>query len=102
MKRMIVAAALLAVPAGASTPESWAAMDRKVNRACLAMSGLPRPQVLARKISYSDTIGTEVRMIRGLDARGRMQRMLCAYNRRTGRTEVVDAGGWWGSAVAQP
>lgn len=87
--------------ASASTPESWANLDTRVNRACIAMSGLARPQVLKQKVSFSDAIGTEVRMIRGYDDRGRFHRKLCAFNRRTSRTEVQDAAGWFG-AVAKP
>lgn len=95
----IVATALI-IPAStsASTPEAWVQLDRRVVRACIAMSGLSRPEVLARKISFSDAIGIEVRMLRGFEG-GRMQRKLCAYNRRSGRTEVQDAGGWWGGTV---
>jgi len=91
--------AVMATTASASTPESWSAMDQRVNRACIAMSGLARPQVLKQKISFSDTIGTEIRMLRGTDDRGRFYRKLCAFNRKTGRTEVQDAGGWFGSTV---
>ena len=93
-------ATALAIPtsSSASTPDAWAQLDRRVVRACIAMSGLSRPEVLARKVSYSDVIGIEVRMLRGVE-RGRMQRKLCAYNRRTGRTEVQDAGGWFGNTV---
>jgi len=88
----------LAVSSSASTPDSWAQLDQRVVRACIAMSGLSRPEVLQRKISYSDPIGIEVRMLRGYE-NGRMHRKLCAYNRRNGRAEVQDAGGWWGSTV---
>ena len=94
----LIAAAVLPLSASASTPESWAKLDQRVVRACIAMSGLSRPEVLARKISFSDVIGTEVRMIRGME-KGRMQRKLCAYSRRTGRTEVQDAGSWWGGTT---
>lgn len=94
-----VVAATVATTASASTPGAWAQLDTRVNRACVAMSGLARPQVLAKKISFSDVIGVEARMIRGVDRRGRMQRMLCAYNRRTGRTEVQEAAGWLGASV---
>ena len=94
----LIAAAVLPLSASASTPDSWAQLDQRVVRACIAMSGLSRPEVLARKISYSDVIGIEMRMIRGVE-KGRMQRKLCAYNRRTGRTEVQDAGGWWGGTT---
>ena len=85
--------------ASASTSGEWAALDRRVNRACIAMSGLSRPQVLAQKVSFSDAIGTEVRMIRGTDSRGRYHRKLCAFNRATSRTEVQDAAGWLSPSV---
>ncbi len=85
--------------ATASTPESWANLDTRVNRACIATSGLARPQVLGQKVSYSDTIGVEVRMIRGYDSRNRFHRKICAFNRRTSRTEVQDAGSWFGASV---
>ena len=88
-----------ATAASASTPASWANLDIRVNRACIAMSGLARPQVLAQKIRFSDAIGTEVRMIRGYDDRNRFHRMLCAFNRRTSRTEVNDVGSWFGSVT---
>lgn len=95
----IIAAAGSATLAYASTPGSWANLDVRVNRACIAMSGLERPQVLGQKISFSDTIGVEVRMIRGYDSRNRFHRKLCAFNRRDSRTEVHDAGSWYGAAV---
>ena len=101
---MIKYAALMAllVPAGlaASTPTSWKQLDRNSGRACLAMSGLARPELLAAKTSFSDVIGIDVRMIRGRNNHGQMKRLLCAYNRRTGSTEVQDAGTWMGPAVA--
>ena len=96
----MLTAGFVPLSASASTPASWAQLDQNVVRACIAMSGLSRPEVLSRKISYSDVIGIEVRMVRGIE-KGRMQRKLCAYNRRTGRTEVQDAGGWWGG-ITQP
>ena len=95
----LIAIGLLASSASASTPAAWDQMNTKVARACVAMSGLSRPVLLARKISFSDAIGTEVRMIRGFDRRGRMQRLLCAYNRAPGRTEVQPADVWTGPVV---
>jgi hypothetical protein len=102
MLRTIIVTAVLLVagsPVLASSPQAWAQMDRRVNRACIAMSGLARPQVLGTKISFSDVIGVEARMIRGVDNRGRMKRLLCAYNRRTGRTEVQEASSWLAPSV---
>jgi hypothetical protein len=101
MTKYVLAGALLfgATMAGASSPGAWDQMNQRVNRACVAMSGLSRPQLLAQKISFSDTIGVEVRQLRGVDKRGRMSYLLCAYDRRTGRTEVQPAGGWLGATV---
>jgi hypothetical protein len=101
LRTIIVTIALFAAgsPAVASSPQAWAQLDQRVNRACIAMSGLARPQVLGTKISFSDVIGIEARMIRGLDNRGRMKRLLCAYNRRSGRTEVQEASSWLAPSV---
>jgi hypothetical protein len=92
----LLGATILASSAQASTPEAWAQMNTRANRACVAMSNLARPQLLAKKISFSDVIGVEIRQIRGVDNRGRMKRLLCAYNRSSGRTEVQDADNWNG------
>lgn len=103
MKSLLICALLPLIipssPASASTPGEWAALDQRVKRACIAMSGLSRPQLLAQKISFSDAIGIEIRMIRGTDSRGRYHRRLCAYNRASRRTEVEDAAGWLGPSV---
>lgn len=98
MHKAILATGLLVAATGApaSTPASWDAMNQRANRACVAMSGLARPELLAKKISFSDTIGVEIRQLRGTDKRGRMQRLLCAYNRSTGRAEIQAADVWNG------
>lgn len=98
-KRIFILMLLSGSAATASTPAAWNQMNTRVNRACVAMSGLSRPVLLAKKISFSDVIGTEVRMIRGSDKAGRTKRLLCAYNRSTGRTEVQDADAWNGAST---
>ncbi len=101
MRKLLIAAVLAGLGGSAqgSTPAAWDAMNQRVNRACVAMSGLARPELLAKKISFSDVIGSEVRMIRGADKRGRMQRLLCAYNRSTGRAEIQAADVWTGPTI---
>ena len=101
MKTLIAGVALILVATGAqaSAPGEFEKMNIRANRACVAMSGLARPELLAKKISFSDVIGTEVRMIRGTDKRGRMQRLLCAFNRSTGRTEIQPADVWNGPTI---
>lgn len=93
---MMVAGLATISVASASAPGEFEKMNTRANRACVAMSGLARPQLLAKKISFSDVIGVEIRQIRGLDNRGRMKRLLCAYNRSTGRTEIQDGDNWNG------
>ena len=95
----LVALLLMAGAASASSPAAWANLNTRVNRACIAMSGLSRPQVLAQTISTRDTVGVEVRLIRGYDSRNRFHRKICVFNRSNSRTEVHDAGGWFGSTV---
>jgi len=60
-------------------------MHQRADRACVAMSGLAEPELLAQRLSFTDTIGMEARMIHGMDSRGRYQRKLCLYDRRSGR-----------------
>ena len=98
MKKLFVLAPLLTIGTGASasSPAAWNQMNTRVNRACIAMADLARPVLLAKRISFSDAIGTEVRMIRGTDHQRRARHLLCAYNRATGRAEVADADAWTG------
>lgn len=58
------------------------------------MSGLAEPELLAQRISFSDTFGMVSLMINGKDNRGRSQRKLCLVSRKTGRAEVQDAPAW--------
>jgi len=100
--RMTISAATLVFAASAveaSTPAAWNQMNQRANRACVAMSGLSRPLLLARKISFSDVIGIEIRQLRGVDSRGRMKRLLCAYNRASGQTEIQEGDNWLGPTV---
>ena len=101
MRKMMMVAAIMAISgsAHASTPAAWDAMNQRVNRACVAMSGLSRPLLLAKKISFSDVIGVEIRQLRGMDSRGRMKRLLCAYNRSSGRTEIQEGDNWAGPTI---
>ncbi len=96
--RLMMFAVLTALmsPVSASTPVAWDQMNQRANRQCVAISGLSRPILLAKRISFSDTIGVDVRQLRGLDNRGRTKRLLCAYNRSTGRAEIQEGDNWNG------
>jgi len=101
MRVLLTLSMLMAVSntAQASSPAAWSAMNQRVNRACVAMSGLSRPLLLAKKISFSDMIGVEIRQLRGLDSKGRMQRLLCAYDRKSGRAEIQEGDNWTGPTI---
>lgn len=95
---MTIGALALAGAASASSPGEWAALDKRVNGACIAMSGLQYPVVSPSPIRFSDAIGIEARLVRGYNVvRGRRvnQRLLRAFNRATGRAEVQPAQAWW-------
>ena len=89
--------ALLAGTCGASvasTPQAWAEMEAKSWAACAQASGLSDSNVGA-PIRFSDTTGMDVRVVTGIAPQphsdGAPVTMLCAFNRRTGEAEVVEA-----------
>lgn len=96
-----LAGLFLAVSGGAraSTPASWANLDMRVVRACIAMSNLATPEVLATKVRTSDPVGVEVRLVRGYDRQRKFHRMICVFRRSNSRTEVHDIGNWNGPVV---
>ena len=69
-------------------------MDAKSLSACAQASGLDESKVGA-PIRFSDAIGLEVRVVTGIAPQPHMNgaslTMLCAFDRRTGRAEVVEA-----------
>jgi len=97
---MLAVVAVVAVLAGAtglslaSTPQAWAEMDAKSRSACTHASGLDASRVGA-PIRFSDTIGIDVRVVTGIAPQPQMNgtsvTMLCAFDRRAGKTEVVEA-----------
>ena len=85
--------AVVATPAGASTPQAWAALDRQANRACLAASGLTKAKVMSDKASFSDRVPVEVRIVEGYSRQSVIDVKLCAYDRRTKRATTVEGVG---------
>ena len=66
----------------------------QVGRRVLAASGLLDPKVGA-PVRFSDQIGFDVRVVTGVAPQSHMGgasvTMLCAFDRRTGKAEVVEA-----------
>ena len=93
----IAALTLLAgtcVASVASTPQAWAALDLRSAAECSRASGLLDPKVGA-PVRFSDQIGFDVRVVTSIapqpQGSGAVVTMLCAFDRRTGQAEVVEA-----------
>ena len=99
MKFLIASIALVAAagPALASTDAAWATSNRAGRAACIAAANLARPSVSA-PLNFSDQVGRDAMLVRGMYKQRFMKNawgtMLCLYDRRTRRAEVVEAKGW--------
>jgi len=98
-RRAILVALLVAAPATASTEAAWQASARNGRAACIAAAHLLRPTVSA-PVGFSDRTGFDAMLVRGIYPqkfmKGARGTMLCLYDRRTHRTEAVEAKGWSG------
>lgn len=95
LKPLLAAASisLLGTGALASTPQSWAALDGRVSRACLLASGLQRAKIVPDKASFSDRVPVELRIVEGYNKQSVIDVRLCAYDRRTRRATTVEGSG---------
>ena len=95
--RIVVMAVLLASPAAASTREAWNASVRNGREACIAAAHLLRP-IVSAPVGFSDRTGYDAMLVTGTYPqkfmKGAKGTMLCLYDRRTHRTEAVEARGW--------
>ena len=97
---VLVAALPLATPgaASASSPASWAALERDAARACAAASGLRNTVVSAATVRYDDTLGIDARLVSGTwpqpHMKGAPALLLCLYDRKARRAQVQDAEAW--------
>ena len=86
-------ATALGPAASASSPEAWQQLDRQVNQACLAASGLAQAKVASDKASFSDRVPVELRVVEGYNKQSVIDVKLCAFDRRTGRATTTDGAG---------
>ena len=94
MTSAIIATA--AMPTNASSPDAWAKLQQRAERACIASSAYIRPRV-SQPIIFSDTNGQVALLVTGsLWQRSRLLKVsgLCLFNRRTGLVEVQESQGW--------
>ncbi len=99
MRRLLIpaAAALLAAPASASTPEAWKLMQRQAERACLKASALARPRV-SNMVVFDDATGVAAMLVTGTypqaHMKGAIGTHLCLYNRKAKKAAIEEAQGW--------
>lgn len=95
LRLILLAAGIAAIGAAApaSTPQAWAALDARVNRACLLASGLKRAKIVTDKASFSDRVPVELRIVEGYNRQSVIDVRLCAYDRRTRRATTVEGSG---------
>ena len=93
MKWFLGVSLLLAMPAGASSPQAWAAGNAAARRACLAVAGL-RGATASEPILFSDRVGQTGFVIEGIypqrHMKGARGTFLCLYDRRAKRAEVAE------------
>jgi len=91
--RVLILAALFALPAAASTPGSWQALDKRSGAACLKAANL-KGAVVAPPVHFSDKVLVDARVVTGKwpqpHMKGAAAAMLCLYNRRTRAVEVQE------------
>lgn len=96
------AAMLLATPAIAATPDSYAKLDQASAAACVRASGLQSPSV-GPAMRFSDKLAIDARTVEGTwpqpHMKGAKVSMLCLYNRRNKRVEVQEMSGNAAAAV---
>ena len=88
---MFAAVGIVEAAGLASSPQSWRALDKRVSERCAQVSQLRKVHIQPEKVSFSDSIAIELRMLVGTNVKGRKVSMHCAYNRRTGVAEVQEA-----------
>lgn len=77
----------------ASTPQSYTALDRASEAACLRAANLAGARV-GPSMRFSDRLGVDIRTVTGAwrqpHMRGAQANMLCLFDRRTRRAEVQE------------
>src|SRR3546814_6121823 len=95
---MIAGLAIAALPAVAATPQAYEELDRTSSLACLRASGFRDAAYAPEPLRFSDRLGVDARLVTGTyaqsDMKGKQGMVLCLYDRKSKRAEVVDAAPW--------
>lgn len=93
VKLVVASAAVVGTAAAASSPQAWQQLDRRVNRACIAASGLSQAKIVQDKASFPDRVPIELRIVEGYNRGSVIDVKLCAFDRRTGRATTTEGTG---------
>jgi hypothetical protein len=82
----------------ASAQSNYTRLDKAEIAACIRASGLIKATVSPTRVTFSDDVGYDVRLVSGTHPqkymRGAQGRMMCVYRRSTGRAEAQEFLGW--------
>jgi hypothetical protein len=99
---MALIAAVTAVTGltGSAAPaqSNYTRLDKAEIEACIKASGLIKATVSPTRITFSDDVGYDVRLVSGTHPQKYMRRakgrMMCVYRRSTGKAEAQEFLGW--------
>ncbi|MBC7519912.1 MAG: hypothetical protein H7268_02285 [Sandarakinorhabdus sp.] len=98
MRILVLAAALFAVPALASSPDAMKAGLADAARACRKASNLKSAATVGAPILFSDVAGKTAVLVTGTwrpaHMKGARARMLCLYDRAARTAEAQEARDW--------
>jgi hypothetical protein len=102
----LVAAALMAGAAQASSPAAWSAHDKEVAAACVKASGLKSAKPAGQPMAYDDSVGMTALLITGRYPQAHMKnrtgRVLCLFDRKKSEATVTEADQLILAPVAAP
>ncbi|MAU95165.1 MAG: hypothetical protein CMP81_04630 [Fulvimarina sp.] len=87
----------LSSPATASSNDSWEKMFAAAKKACIEASSLTKAKA-SEPVVFSDDVGYLALLVSGTypqkHMKGQKGRMLCLFERSTGKASTEEAAGW--------
>lgn len=87
----------LSSPASASSDDAWKQMFAAAKKACIEASSLTKAKA-SEPVLFSDDVGYVALLVSGTypqkHMKGQKGRMLCLFERKTGKASTEEAAGW--------
>lgn len=90
----VVPVLLVTFSSFASSDEAWKALDKNIQKSCLAISALQEKKVEGKRIDFSDDVGYSAVVISGSykskNSSPAPGKELCLYNRKTQSASLAE------------